>query len=138
MSKYTWTAGETFNAKAQVAHLWPFRHQRCHVCLDSAETVKGDTLASGRLPVQNISQGTLTSLGDINVPLKDIASPTKLTLMFAIVGTKFINSYDIWVYPDKVDTSAGNVIVSRKYDDATREALSAGKSVLLIPEAERP
>ncbi len=84
---------------------------------------------------QNISQGTLASLGDINIPLKDIASPAKLKLTFAIEGTKFTNSYNIWVYPDKVDTSAGKVIVSRKYDDATREALSSGKSVLLMPEA---
>jgi hypothetical protein len=97
------------------------------------QNAKGNTLASGRLPAQNIPQGTLTSLGDINIPLKDIASPAKLTLMFAIIPTTF-NTYSIWVYPDKVDTSAGDCIISRKYDDVTREALNAGKSVLLIPE----
>ncbi len=134
MSKYTWTAGETFNAKAQVANFGPSDINDA-MCVWNLRNFQRGTTLSGQLPVQNISQGTLMSLGDINVPLKDIASPTKLTLMFAIIGTKFINSYDIWVYPDKVDTSAGNVIISRKYDDATREALSVGKSVLLIPEA---
>ena len=69
---------------------------------------KGDTLASGKLPAQNISQGTLASLGDINISLKDIASPAKLKLTLSIEGTKFTNSYNIWVYPDKVDTSAGD------------------------------
>jgi hypothetical protein len=86
------------------------------------------------LPAQNISQGTLVSLGDINIPLKDIVPPAKLKLTLAIEGTKFTNSYNIWLYPDKADTSAGNCFISRKYDDVTREALSAGKSVLLIPE----
>jgi len=131
MSKYTWTAGETFNTKVQVAHygssdinnavVWTLRNYR------------GDTLASGKFPVQNISQGMLVSLGDINIPLKDIASPAKAKLTLAIEGTKFTNSYSIWIYPDEVDTSAGSVLISRKYDDATRNALSAGKSVLLMP-----
>ncbi|MGD1041902.1 MAG: sugar-binding domain-containing protein [Sedimentisphaerales bacterium] len=134
MSKYTWTVGETFNAKTRVAHFGSSDINDA-VGVWTLQNAKGDTLASGRLPSQNISQGTLVSLGDINIPLKDIASPAKLKLTLAIEGTKFTNSYNIWVYPDKVDTSAGNVIVSRKYDDAAREALNAGKSVLLIPEA---
>lgn len=133
MGKYTWTVGETFNARAQVAHFGSSDINDA-VGVWVLQSAKGDTLASGRLPAQKISQGTLASLGDINILLKDIASPAKLKLTFAIEGTKFTNSYNIWVYPDKADTSAGNVVVSRKYDDATRDALSAGKSVLLIPE----
>lgn len=134
MSKYTWTVGETFNAKTQVAHFGSSDINNA-VGVWILQNAKGNTLASGRLPAQNISQGTLASLGDINIPLKDVASPTKLKLTFAIEGTNFANSYNIWVYPDKADTSVGNVIISRKYDDATREALNIGKSVLLIPEA---
>ena len=132
MSKYTWTVGETFNIKAQVAHygssdinnavVWTLRNYR------------GDTFASGKFPVQNISQGTLVSVGDTNIPLKGITSPAKAKLTLAIEGTNFTNSYSIWIYPDKIDTSADKVIVSRKYDDTTREALNTGKSVLLIPE----
>jgi hypothetical protein len=132
MSKYTWTAGETFKAKTQVAHFGSSDINDA-VGVWSLQNSKGDTLASGRFPAQNISQGTLASVGDINIPLKGIASPAKLMLTFAIEGTKFTNSYNIWVYPDKIDTSADNVIVSRKYDDAAREALNVGKSVLLMP-----
>jgi hypothetical protein len=133
MSKYTWTVGETFNAKTQVAHFGSSDINDA-VGVWTLQNSKGNTLASGRWPAQNISQGTLASLGDINIPLKDIVSPAKLKLTFAIEGTKFTNSYNIWVYPEKADTSAGNVIVSRKYDDAAQEALNAGKSILLIPE----
>ena len=133
MSKYTWTVGETFNARTQVAHFGSSNINNA-VGVWTLHNVKGDTLASGRLPVQNISQGTLASLGDINILFKDISSPAKLKLTLAIEGTEFANSYNIWVYPDKADTSAGNCFISRKYDDATREALNTGKSVLLIPE----
>jgi hypothetical protein len=134
MSKYTWAAGETFTAKTQVAHYGPTDINDA-VGVWTLQNTGGDTIASGKFPAQNISQGTLASLGDINIPLKDTSSPAKLKLTLAIEGTKFVNSYNIWVYPEKVDTSAGDVVVSRKYDDATRDALSAGKSVLLIPEA---
>jgi len=133
MTKYTWTVGETFNAKTQVAHFGSSDINDA-VGVWMLQNAKGDTLVSGRLPAQNISQGTLVSLGDINIPLKDIVPPAKLKLTLAIEGTKFTNSYNIWLYPDKADTSAGNCFISRKYDDVTREALSAGKSVLLIPE----
>jgi len=133
MSKYTWTAGETFTAKAQVAHYGPSDIKGA-IGVWVLQNSKGDTFAAGRLPAQNISQGVLASLGGINISLKDIASPVKLKLTLAIESTKFTNSYNIWVYPDKADTSAGDCFVSRKYDDATREALNTGKSVLLIPE----
>jgi hypothetical protein len=134
MNKYTWTVGEIFNARTQVAHFGSSDINDA-VGVWMLQNAKGDTLASGRLPAQNISQGTLASLGDINIPLKGIVPPAKLKLTLAIEGTKFTNSYNIWVYTDKADTSAGNCFISRKYDDATRDALSAGKSVLLIPEA---
>ena len=134
MSKYTWTVSETFNARTQVAHFGSSDINDA-VGIWTLQNAKGDTLVSERLPAQNISQGMLASLGDINIPLKDIASPAKLKLTLAIEGTKFTNSYNIWVYPDKADTSAGNCFISRKYDDVTREALNAGKNVLLIPEA---
>ncbi len=133
MSKYTWIVGETFNAKAQVAH-YGSSDINDAIGAWALQNAKGDTLSSGRLPAQNISNGTLASLGDVKIPLNDTALPSKLKLTLAIEGTKFTNSYSIWVYPDKVDTSAGNVIVSRKYDGATREALNEGKSVLLMPE----
>jgi len=132
MSKYTWTTSETFKAKAQVAHYGPSDINNT-LGVWTLKNNQRKMIASGRLSAQNISQETLASFGDINVPLKDVASPAKLTLTFAIIPTT-LNTYNIWVYPDKVDTSAGSVIISRKYDNAAREALNAGKSVLLMPE----
>jgi len=133
MSKYTWTNSETFTAKAEVAHYGP-SDLKDAVVVWTLYDCKGKKLTSGRLPVKNIPQGSVTSLGDINIPLKDYATPTKLTLQLALDGTAFTNSYHIWVYPDKAYTAPGSVIISRALDDATREVLASGKNVLLLPQ----
>ena len=133
MSKFTWTSGETFTAKAQVAHFGP-SDLKDAIGVWSLIDSNGRPLASGRLSAKTIPQGSLTFLGDINVPLNSFSSPSKLELKLVIEGTNFVNSWNIWLYPDKADTSAGNVIISRKLDDDTRQALASGKTVLLIPE----
>ncbi len=133
MKKFTWTSGETFTAKAEVAHYGPSDITDA-VGIWTLNDPNGRTLASGRLPTKNVPQGSLTSLGDVNIPLKDFSSPTMLELKLALDGTNFTNSYYIWIYPDTVDTAVGKVIVGRKLDDATRQALSTGQSVLLLPE----
>jgi hypothetical protein len=134
MSKFTWTTNETFIAKAQIAHYGPSDLNDV-TGVWMLKNSKGDTLASGRLPAKNIPQGSIASLGEIQIPLKDCPAPAKFQLTLALEGTSFINSYNIWVYPDTVDTTAGKVIISRKFDDATSQALASGKSVLLMPEA---
>ncbi|MFZ0033541.1 MAG: sugar-binding domain-containing protein, partial [Sedimentisphaerales bacterium] len=133
MSKFTWTNSETFTAKAEVAH-YGSTDLKDAVAVWTLRDSKGKTLASGRLPARQIPQGSLTSLGELKIPLKEIAAPAKLELELALDGTNFANSFNIWVYPDAVDTSAGEVIISRKFDNAARKALSSGKNVLLLPE----
>ena len=133
MPKFTWTTAENFTAQAQLAHYGPSDLKNV-VAVWTLRDPKGQPLVVGRLHVKNIPQGSVTSLGDINVPLAGFPSPVKLELQLALEGTSFTNSYCIWLYPDSVDTSAGNVIVSRKLDDTARDALSSGKSILLMPE----
>jgi hypothetical protein len=89
---------------------------------------------SGKLPAVQLPRGALSIVGEIRIPLSGIAAPAKLTLELALQGTAIRNSYDIWVYPAAAETAAGNVLVSRTLDDATRRALASGGSVLLIPE----
>lgn len=133
MAKFTWTNSEILTARAEVAHygasdlsgaapVWELRDSQ------------GRALAAGRLPGKPIPQGSLTFLGEIRIPLKDVPAPAKLKLVLALEGTGFRNSYDVWVYPDTVDTASGKVLVSRTLDDAARQALSSGGNVLLLPD----
>jgi hypothetical protein len=133
MAKFTWTTGETFTAAAEVAHYGPSAIAAA-APVWTLRDFQGRTLASGSLPANPIPQGSLTSLGEIRIPLKEIAAPAKLSLELALQGTAFRNSYDIWVYPDAVSTAPGNVLVSRTLDPAALQALASGGTVLLLPE----
>ena len=52
-----------------------------------------------------IKQGEVFPVGRIRVPLDQVKAPKKLLLTVAIEGTSYRNSYDLWVYPPKVDTT---------------------------------
>lgn len=133
MAKFTWTTGETFTVAAEVAHYGPSEIAGAAPVWTLRDS-RGSTLASGSLPTKPIPQGSLTTLGEIRIPLKEIPAPAKLRLELALQGTGFRNSYDIWVYPESVATAPGKVLISRALDDGTLKALASGGTVLLLPE----
>ena len=128
--KYTWTTGETFRAAVEVAHYGPKEIPGVEPSWSLRDS-GGHTLASGRLGTAAIPQGTLTALGEIRIPLNAISAPAKLRLELTVADSR--NSYDLWVYPDSVATAPGQVLVRRTLDNDARQALAAGKSVLLLP-----
>jgi hypothetical protein len=136
MPKYTWKTTETFDATAEIANYGPavLFEARPRWILSDAQ---GRQIASSSLPEIDIPQGDLTALGDLHIPLKEIAAPAKLRLELALEGTPYRNSYAFWVYPATVDITPGGVMVSRTLDDNTRQALAEGRSVLLLPEMSK-
>jgi hypothetical protein len=67
--------------------------------------------------------------------LKEISNPQKLTIKIEIQGTKFVNNYNIWVYPAKVDlTVPKKLIVSESLDERTINQLEGGGDVFLLPK----
>jgi hypothetical protein len=133
MAKRTWTSGEIFSAGVKVAHYGPADIAGAVAAWTLREPVDGRALASGRLAGKRIPQGSVTSLGEIRIPLTTAPAPARLRLEVALEGTRFRNSYDFWVYPDVVDTAPGQVVVSRSLDEA-RQALASGSRVLLLPD----
>lgn len=136
--KYVWMSDETFTGQAQIAHYGPKP-------LRSAEgfwSVKDDTgrqLASGKFQPSGLPVGDVTTLGEITLPLSSFQQATRLTVTLSLKGTSFINDWDIWVYPKQVDISVPKgVIVSERFDEATREALAQGKKVLLLSPVSEP
>jgi len=129
---YVWTQDETFSAEAQVAHYgaadlpakpeWTLRDAAGHI------------RANGSFDRRTLAQGTLTSLGEIRIPLQGLASPARYSLEVSLASARIRNQYSLWVYPAAPDVSAGAVTVSRSLDGTTREALENGASVLLIPD----
>lgn len=129
--KYTWTVGETFVAQAEVAHYGPADLTTTPIW--TARQADGTIISTGRLPALTVPQGTLTPLGEIRFALKGVVAPARVEVEVALEGSSAVNSYQIWVYPEHVDTSPGQVLVRRSLDQATLEALANGGRVLLVP-----
>jgi len=132
MEKYCWTNDEQFSGKIQIANY-------------SANSLKDQHLiwqvkrGNGEILIQNetsvdILQGGLTNAGILNIDLQKFPKAEKLTLSVLLDGTKYENSYPLWVYPANVVTKVPeNIIVSNKLDKGTLLKLVDGGSVLLMP-----
>ena len=140
MEKYTWTADETFKGKVQVAHYGPADFPNASITATVTDD-KGTKVASVVLPQTAIKRGGLADVGEYSLPLNSagISPPQKLTLTLAIEGTRYRNSYPIWVYPPKVDTSVskGVMIANSFMAEDTQKHLAAGGKVLLLPKLDK-
>jgi hypothetical protein len=129
--KRTYTTGEPFRATVDVSHFGPADL----VSAQGAWTIKdecGREVASGKLPVSSVPTGKLTPLGTFSASLAGADAPGKLTVTVSLA--EFSNDWEIWVYaPIKAPEAPANVVTSRAWDDATKRALAAGKSVVLFP-----
>jgi len=96
---------------------------------------KGQLVAQGTLPKQNIVVGNALPLGEFSVALSGIGDAEKLTLSLSFSNTDYCNSWDLWVYPANLETEANDVVYTRDFEEA-RQALQEGRKVLLNPAKE--
>jgi len=132
LSRYVWTQDEAFTARAQIAHYGAadLAAQPEWVLRDA----QGKPCGRGALPPRLLPQGTLTDVGEIRIPLNQLAAPGKFTIEVSLAKTAIRNHYDIWVYPASPGVNPGKVRISRELDLPTRDALAQGSCVLLLPE----
>ena len=133
MKKFTWTSDEVFRARVRVAHCGPadLPSQPVTWTLRDGEHV----LHEGDVDVDVIPTGSVSEVGLICAPLHTIAAPRQLTLELALLGTPYRNQYDLWVYPQAIDTAAPEgVTVARTWTPQVERTLAAGGRVLLLPE----
>lgn len=131
--KRTYTNAEIFSARAQLSHFGPSDLTR----VQPEWTIRGENgqiIADGSLATLNITTGRLTDLGDISASLAKATVPGKFTVTVALKNTSYFNTWDIWIYPEPAPAAIpDNVIVSQRWDEATRAALAEGKRVVLFP-----
>lgn len=140
MKKYTWTTGETFIGRVQVAHYGPADLPRARVAWMVTGS-NGRKVGAGTFDPVTIEQGTVFEVDMFSLPLDAVATPQKLTITLAVEGPTYRNDYEIWVYAPKVDTRApaGVLVTDRFSDPATTKHLAARGKVLLLPKlAELP
>jgi hypothetical protein len=152
MTKRTYTADETFTAEAEVAHFGPKDLLSFRLEWSISDT-HGRNIAMGMLPYRDVPTGKVTPYGSINAPLATavlaplatFAEPRKLTVSIwhwppeDWTPTWITNEWEIWVYPPGGPPSApADVLISNRWDEATKSALAEGRKVLLFPRVVNP
>ena len=138
MKKYTWTTGETFIGRVQVAHYGRTDLPGARVTWTVTDN-DGRKVAAGAFDPVMIEQGKVSEVDMFALPLSQIAAPQELTITAAVEGTQYRNDYKIWIYPPKVDTSVPEDVMLT--DDftaaATQNHLHEGGKVLLLPQLDQ-
>ena len=143
IKKFTYKNTETFEADMQLSQ---FSDKSLGNVAPHWTISNGDaSFASGDLAARDLPVGGNIALGNISVPLSNIAEPTKLTLTVTIPGTEARNHWDFWVYPEDVNTAKakvkngkrpgtwfeGDVYVTDSLDEQAQKLLKKGKKVLI-------
>jgi hypothetical protein len=136
MPKCVWTNDETFEGQVQVAHFGPAPIEGA-VVRWQVQCVKGQPMLSGQFPAQDIAIGNDNRVGTIELDLSRAVAPAKLVIAVDIEGTDYRNSWDVWVYPHRIDPpTSRNIVITRQLDIEALRALREGKSVLMMPDPQ--
>jgi hypothetical protein len=134
LTNTVYRTGDTLTVPVEIAHFGarPIAAARPYWTITGAD---GTLTASGELEPRDIPIDNGTPLGSISVALNSFAPNQKYVLTVGLAGTKIANDWTFWVYPSgDNDVSAGEVTVTRSFDDAL-DALGKGGKVLLIPHS---
>jgi hypothetical protein len=95
--------------------------------------LKGNIAAQGELEKLDIPIGKNISLGTIELDLSKIPAPREYRLVVSLAGASIQNSWNFWIYPASIDTTApADVLVTNNWPDA-QAALAKGGKVLFTP-----
>lgn len=131
MPKRIFTVSDILTAQVDVSQFGP--KDLTHVELKwSLLDAQGKAVKQGVLKKETLPAGDLYTVGDLRILLSDLPAPAKYKLELVIEQADAINDWDVWVYPDTVDTNAdGDVIVTSALDEDTVSKLQDGAKVLL-------
>lgn len=130
--KRAYSNDEKFQAQIEIYHYGkdPIKRGKLNWQLENTD---GKIISKGILSTPAIACATLDSLGIIEVDLRQMSAPGKLTLKVSMADS-FRNEWNIWVYPAQQTPQQEGYIYTRVWDAQAKEALEQGKNVLLIPE----
>lgn len=130
--KATYTNAEQFEAQAEVANFSKggLKHVTPAWMVKDSQ---GRALFNGILTPKDIPVGNGIELGKFGFSLKNITKAQELTIQLELKGTTYKNTWNIWVYPEKVAVDNKDVIFTTSVKEALGY-LNQGKTVLLNPD----
>lgn len=153
LPKFVYTSADTLNIPFEAVNVsgTPIPGQALNFTLATADSVA--ILAHGTLPATDLAMGKNLPLGDISLPLGDLSlrhrtdgtngpkyrpvplralsTPLHLRLSLELPGVA-TNSYDLWVYPEKLpEPDFAGIHVTDTLDSRALDVLRAGGKVLM-------
>lgn len=133
MPKFVYTNSQTLTAPIEAVNateevITPTT-LNCTVSDASGKEIWSQTLGN-----TDIAIGKGNKLGTLSLPLDKLPSPAKYTLSanMAYGNDTVTNTWDFWVYPDRVDTAVPEgILVTDTLDDKALATLRAGGKVLI-------
>ncbi len=135
LPKRVFTTNEMLYADLEVAHFGP---QPLVRAITTWRLVGDDgrVAAAGALPSADIPIGNGIALGRVAIDLKSIDVPARYRLEASLEGHS--NDWDIWVYPDALQTPVpSDVLLTRELDGVAQAALEGGRKVLWMVRPDR-
>jgi hypothetical protein len=133
MEKLIWTNSETFKAAIEVAHFAAKPLPNATVEWELADAAK-NVLAKGKT-VKDLPIDNCIGISEIEYDLSAVKNPSQLTLTVRIAGTKYANSWHVWVYPETAPAPDGKPYFTTDFNDAVARS-QAGGNVLYCPPAD--
>lgn len=128
--KAVYENGETFKALIEVANFFkPLENQNLNWSITDEA---GVVVRNSKIEVTNLAIGNNTNLGEIALEI-NTDKAKKLKVEVSLEGTKYKNSWPIWVYPKDVSLTKKDIVVTSSFAVA-EQALKKGGKVLLNPD----
>ena len=128
--KRTYLNSESFNVKLEI-----YQYGEKNLAKGSLDwCLIGENqkvMAKGKLGHAMLPVGGVDSLGQVQVPLHNIQEAGKYTFRVCL-DNGIQNEWDIWVYPQEINTLANNIQYVNTWEDA-KQKLEKGENVLFIP-----
>ncbi|MDR1722527.1 MAG: beta-galactosidase [Tannerella sp.] len=128
--KLVWTNDETLKASIEIAHFGeePLKDAKIALTITDKE---GKNYFSTTFDKATIPLDNCTEIGDLEYNLTDIAQAKQLIVSAKVEGTKYENSWNIWIFPAKKPEIKVDALIATKWSNQVAEALNRGETVLL-------
>ncbi|MDH6357543.1 glycoside hydrolase [Parabacteroides sp. PF5-9] len=130
MPKYCWSTHEIFHSEIKVSNYSAAAIRDAELEWTILNEKSLEILGEGKFYL-NISQGELSDVGQIELPLQTVDVPTQLRLVLTI-GSQ-VNAYDLWVYPE-IEKINNYAIIETSAMPVVIETLKRGEKVLYTPD----
>jgi hypothetical protein len=135
LEKRVWTSDETLKADIDIAHFGPTDLAAASLRWRLRDGALR-TLASDVLYSRPLRTGAVTPIGHLDLPLTRFSRATALNLEVRLDETRFVNDWNLWVYPAATESAVPpGVTLASSLDAAGIAALEGGGRVVVMADS---